>query len=169
MRLEEGLGQDFKGPLSPNSHCCSVTKSWPTLCAPMDCSTPSFPILHYLLECAQTHVHWGSDAIQPSHPLSLSSSLALSLSQHWALFPVNWLFTSGGTSVSASVLPKNIQGWFPLGLISLLPKGCSRVFSNTTIRKHQSFSAQPSFWSSCHIRTSKSCSVVSDCLWPRGL
>ena len=65
-------------------------------------------------------------------------------------FPVSWLFTSGGqsnkTSVSASVLPMTIQGWFPLGLtclISLLAKGLSRVFSNTAVQKHQFFGTQP--------------------------
>ena len=49
--------------------CCSVAQSCLTLCNPMDCSTPGFPILHYLPGLAQTHVHWASDAIQPSHPL----------------------------------------------------------------------------------------------------
>ena len=61
--------------------CCSR----PTLCDPMDCSTPGFPVLHYLLEFAQTHVHQVSDAIQPSHPLSSPSPPALSLSQHQGL------------------------------------------------------------------------------------
>ena len=64
-------------------------------------------------------------------------------------FPLNWLFASGGQSIgaSSSVLPMNIQDWFPLGLtglISLLSKGFSRVFSNTTVQKHQFLSAQPS-------------------------
>ena len=75
-------------------------------------------------------------------------------------FPVSQLFASGGqsigVSVSASVLPVNIKGWFPLGLtclISLLSKGLSRVFSSTTVQKHQFFSAQPSLWSSSHTRT----------------
>ena len=68
------------------------------------------------------------------------------------------LFTSGGQSIGAlaSVLPLNIQGWFPLGLIgliSLLSKGLSRVFSNTTVRKHRFFHAKPSFWSNSYIRT----------------
>ena len=53
---------------------------------PMDCSTPVFPVLHYLLDLAQTHVHWVGDAIQPSHPLSPSSPPALNLSQHQGLF-----------------------------------------------------------------------------------
>ena len=75
-------------------------------------------------------------------------------------FPIRWLFTSGdqsiGASASASVLPMNIQGWFPLvltGLISLLSKGLSRVFSSMTIGKHQFFSTQPSLWSNSDIRT----------------
>ena len=74
--------------------CChrSVGKSHPTLCDPIDCSTPGFPVLHYLLEFAQTHVHWVGDAIQPSHPLSPSSPPALNLSQHQGLF--QWILIS---------------------------------------------------------------------------
>ena len=52
---------------------CSVIQLCPTCCDPMDCSTPGFPVLHHLLELAQTHVHWVRDAIQPSHPLSSPS------------------------------------------------------------------------------------------------
>ena len=77
----------------------------------------------------------------------------------WSL-PVSQLFTSGsqsiGASALASVLPMNIQDWFPLeltGLISLQSKGLSRVFSNTTVQKHQFFSAQFSLWSNCHNHT----------------
>ena len=75
-------------------------------------------------------------------------------------FPMSWLFTSGDrtirVSASTSVLPINVQGWFPLdftGLISLLPKGLSRMFSSTTAQKHQFFSAQPFLWSNSHICT----------------
>ena len=75
-------------------------------------------------------------------------------------FPMSWFFTSGGQSIGAStsalVLSMNIQGWFPLGLtglISLLSKGLSRVFSNTTVQKHQFFSIQPSLGSCSHIHT----------------
>ena len=64
---------------------CSGTKSCPILCEPMDYRTPGFPILHYLLEFAQTHVHWVSDAIQPSCPLLLPSPPAFNLSQHQGL------------------------------------------------------------------------------------
>ena len=62
--------------------CCSVTKPCPTLCDPFNCRTPVFPVLHYLSEFAQTHVHWVIDAIQPSEPLSPPSPPALNLSQH---------------------------------------------------------------------------------------
>ena len=71
---------------------CSVTKLFPTLCDPMDCSTPGFPVLHYLLEFAQTHVHWVIDATELSNPLSSPSSLALNLSQHHHLF--QWVSSS---------------------------------------------------------------------------
>ena len=73
-------------------------------------------------------------------------------------FPVSQFFTSGGQSIGASasvsVLPMNIQDWFPLGwigLISLQSKGLSRVFSNTTVQQHQFFSAQIYWWSNSHI------------------
>ena len=72
--------------------CCSVLKSCPTLCNPMDYSTPGSPVLHHLLEFAQTHDHWVGDAIQPSHLLSPHSLPALNLSQHQGLF--KWVSSS---------------------------------------------------------------------------
>ena len=72
--------------------CCSFTQSGLTLCNPMDCSMPSFPVLHHLPEFAHTHVHWVSDAIQPPHPLSPPSPPALNLSQHQGLF--QWVSSS---------------------------------------------------------------------------
>ena len=66
--------------------CCSVTKSCPNICNSMDCSMPDFPVLHYLLEFAQSHVLQVCDAIQPSHPLSPCSPPALNLSPHHGLF-----------------------------------------------------------------------------------
>ena len=107
----------------------------------------------YLLEFAQTHAHWVCDAIQPSHPLLPPSPLALSLSQHQALCTGG---QSIGASASASVLPMNIQGWFPsglIGLISSMSKGLPRVFSSTTVQKHQFFSTVSSLWSNSHIHT----------------
>ena len=72
--------------------CGSIAKSCLTLCDPMDCSTPGFPVLHYLPEFVQTHVHQVGDTIQPSHPLSSSSPFAFNLSQHQGLF--QWIFSS---------------------------------------------------------------------------
>ena len=66
--------------------CCSVTQSCPTLCDPIDCSTPGLPVPYHLPEFAQVHVHCISDAVQPSHPLMPSSPSALNLSQHQGLF-----------------------------------------------------------------------------------
>ena len=104
--------------------------------------TPGFPVL-YLLEFAQIHGHWVSDAIQSSHPLLPTSPPALNLSQHQGLFQWVGSFASGGQSIgaSASFPLMNIQGWFPLGLTGLIlqSKGLSRVFSSTTVRKHQFF------------------------------
>ena len=136
----------------------SVTQSCPTLCNPMDYSTPGFLVHHQLLELGQTHVHQVGDTIQPSHPLSSPSPPAFSLSQPSVSFPMSHFFTSGGQSIgaSASVLPMNIQDWFPLGwtvLISLQSKGLSRVFFNTTVQKHQFFHAQLSLWSNSYIHT----------------
>ena len=123
-------------------------------CNPMDCSTPGLPVHHQLPDLAQSHVHWVSDAIQPSHPLSSSPSPpTFNLSQHQGLF--KWVSSSHqvakvfGASVSASVLPMNIQDWFPLGLtggISLQSEGLSRFFSNTTVQKHQFFSPHLSWY-----------------------
>ena len=137
----------------------SVTLLCPTLCDPMDCSMPGFPVHHQLPELAQTHVHHVSDAIQPSHPLLSPSPPAFKLSQHQGLsnesvlsirWPKCWSF-------SFSICSSNeYSGRFPLGLtglISLQFKGLSRVFSNTTVQKHQFFGAQLSLWSNSHIHT----------------
>jgi len=89
----------------------------------MDCSTPGFPVLHCLLGFAQTHVHWVSTAIQPSHPLSSPSPFAFNLSQHQGLSQwVSSLHQVAKLLVSApaSVLPMDIQDWFPLGLTDLI-------------------------------------------------
>ena len=66
--------------------CCSVTKSGPTCCDPMDCSMPGLLVPYRLPEFAQVHVNWIGDVIQPSHPLSSPSPLALNLSQHQSIF-----------------------------------------------------------------------------------
>ena len=136
----------------------SVAQSCPTLCDPMNCSMPGLPVYHQLPESTQTHVHRVSDAIQPSHPLSSPSPPALKSLPASRSFPMSQFFTWGGQSIgvsaSASVLPMNIQDWSPLGRtgwISLQSKGLSRVFSNTTVQKHQFFGAQLSSQSNSHI------------------
>ena len=95
----------------------------------MNCSTPGSPVLHYLPEFALTHVNWVGNAIQASHPLSTPFSFCLHSFPASGSFPMSWLFSSGAQIIaaSASVLPMNIQGWFPLGLTGsfLLSKGCS--------------------------------------------
>ena len=122
--------------------CCSVTKSCQTLCKPKDFSTTAFPIFHYLLEFTQTHVHWVSDAIQPSHPLLPSSPPALSLFQSQGLF-----HRAGSSRQEAKILELQLQQesfeWI-FRVISLQSKGLLKVFSRTTVQKHQFCSAQPS-------------------------
>ena len=129
----------------------------------MDCSAPGFPVLHYLPEFAQTHVHLISDGIQPSKPVSPFSSCLQTFPASKS-FPMSQLSESGGQSIRASALasvpPMNIQSWVPLRLTGSLKislkttlqfKGLSRVFSNITIQKHQFFSAQSSLWSNSHV------------------
>ena len=137
----------------------SVTQLYQIFCNSMDCSTPGFSVHHQFPELPQTHVHRVGDVIPPSHPLLSPSPPAFNLSQHWS-FPMSQFFPSSGQSIWASdsvlVLTMNIQACFPLGftdLISLQFQGLSRVFSNTTVQKHQFFSAQLSIWSSFHIYT----------------
>ena len=142
----------------------SVAQSCPTLCNPMDCSMPGFPVHHQLSELAQTHVHWIGDAIQPSHLLLSPSPPAFNLSQHqglfkWVSFRIRWpKYWSFSFSINSSNC-LNIQDWLPLGwtgLISLQSKGLSRVFSNQirsdeisrsvmsdSLRPHESQHARP--------------------------
>ena len=119
------------------------------LCNPMGCSMPGLPVPHYFAEFAQVHVHWTGDAIQPFHPLPPSSPFAFNLSQHQSLFqwgacghsicvrwPKYWSFSfsiSPFTEYSGLVSFK--IDWFDLLEVQRL----WRVFSNTTIRKHQFF------------------------------
>ena len=136
--------------------CCSVTHLCPTLCDTMDCRMAGFPVLRYFPEFAETHDHWVGDAIQSSRPLSFSSCLQSFPAS--GSFQMSQFFTSCGQSIgaSASVLPMNIQGWFPLwliGFISFLYKGLSRVFSSTTVQRHQFSGAQHFLLSSSHIHT----------------
>ena len=118
----------------------SVTQSCPTLCDPIDCSTPGLPVHHRLREFTQTHVHWVGDAIQSSHPLSSPSPPAL-------IFPSIKVFSSKSFlrirwpkdgSFSFSISPSNEHSGlfsFRVCWICLQSKGLSRVFSNTTVQR----------------------------------
>ena len=124
----------------------SVIRSCPTFWDP--CSTPGFPVHHQLPELTQTHVH----SVRHECPTTSSTVVPFS-SYRQSLptsesFPMSSLYQAAKSiraSASASVLPMNIQDWFPLrltGWISLQSKGLSRVFSNTTVQKHQFFDIQ---------------------------
>ena len=138
----------------------SVAHSCLTLCNPMNCSTPGLPVHHQLLEFTRTHVHRVGD----NHP-TISSSVVPFSSCPQSLpasgsFQMSQPFASGGQSIGvsalASVLPMNTQDSSPLGWtgwISLQSMGISRVFSNTTVQKHQFFGTQLSSQSNSHIYT----------------
>ena len=148
-----------RGDLKPHYYSCSVTKLCLILCDPMDCRTPGFPVLHYIPNVCSN----SCPLCRWCHPTISSSDLILPLTSILPAsgsFPVSQLFVSGaqsiGASASTSVLPKNIRGWFPLGLtglISLQSKGLLRIFSSTTVQKHRFFGAQSSLWSNSHIYT----------------
>ena len=138
------------------SHVQSAAQSCPILCNPTDCSKPNFPALT---------ISWSFPKFMSNqwcHPTIASSvalfSFCLQSFPVSGFFPVSQVFASGGlsigTSVSASILPKSIQGIFPLrliDLISLLSKWFSRVFTSTTVWKHQFFGTLPSILSHSHI------------------
>ena len=137
----------------------SIAQSCLNLCDPMDCSTPGFQVHHQLLGLAQlmTASRW-------CHPTISFSVIPFSYCLHYfpasGSFQKSQFFTSGGqstgASVSATVIPMNIQNRFHLGLtgwISLQSKGLSRVFSNTTVQKHHFFGTHLSLWSNFHIHT----------------
>ena len=143
----------------PSVQFSSVAQSCLTLWDPINRSTPGLSVHHQLPEFTQTHVHRVSDAIQPSHPWS-SPLLLPPIPPSIRVFPMIQLFAwssqSIGVSAVASFLPKKSQDWSPsewTGWISLQSKGLSRVFSNTTVQKHQFISAQPSSQSNSHIHT----------------
>ena len=144
-------------------HCHhSVTEWCPTLCDTIDCSMPGFPEFLRLPSPPPRICPSLFPLNRWCHP-TISSSVTLFFFYLQSFpasgsFPMSQLFASGGQSIeapaSALVLPMNIQAWSPLGLtglISLLSKGLSRVFSSITIWKDQFFGAQPSLWSNSHI------------------
>ena len=115
------------------------------------------PLSFTISEFAQIHVKLSQWCYLTISSSAAAYSFGLQSFPASQSFPVSWVFTSGGqstgASASASVLPVNSQGWFPLGLTGLIflqSKGLSRIFSNTRIWKHQFFGTQPSFWSNLH-------------------
>ena len=143
----------------PRVVCCSLAKLCPTLCDPMSCSTKGFLVWTIFWSLLRL---MSFESMMPPTIWSFVIPFFSCLQSFPASesFPMGWLFTSGGqsigTSASASILPMNIQSWVPLGLIGLIPllsKELSRVFSSTTIQKHQFFSAQASLCSNSYICT----------------
>ena len=140
--------------------CCSVAKSCPTFLQPRGLQHARLPcpsLSHRVCSNSCPFSWWCHSIISSS--VTLFSSCLQSFPGSGS-FPMSHLIESGGqspgASASASVLPMNIQGWVPLGLtdwISLLSKGLSKVFSSTTVQKHQFFGTQPSLWSNSHIHT----------------
>ena len=137
----------------------SVAQSCLTPSDPRNCSTPGLPVHHQLPEFTQIT---SIESVMPSSHLILCHPLLLlpPIPPASQSFPMSQLFASGGQSIgvaaSASVLPMNTQDWSPLGWtgwISLQFKGLARVFSNTTVQKHQFFGAQLSSQSNSHIHT----------------
>ena len=137
----------------------SVAQSCPTLCDPLGCSTHGFPSI---TNCQSLFKLMSIESVMPSshlilcHPLLLQPSIfpSIRVFSNESVLRIRW--PNIGASASASVLPVNIQDWFSLpltGLMSLQSKGLSRVFSNTTVQKHQFFSSQIPSWSNSHIHT----------------
>ena len=140
-------------------HLLLFTQSCLTLHDPMDCTMPGFPVLHQLSEFAQTHVHCVGDAIQPSHPLliflllpSIFPSIRV-LSNELTLY-IRWpKYCSFCLRISTSNEYSGLISLRLTGFIFLKSEGFSRVFSNTTIQKHQFFSPQTFLLFSSHICT----------------
>ena len=135
--------------------CCSVTKLCPTLCDPMDCSTPSFPVLHCLLKLAQTHVHWVGDAIQPSHPL-LSPS-AFNVSQHQCLF--QWISSLNQVAKVLELQHQSFHWIFSTDFLYdwlfdlLAVQGTLKSLFQHHSSKSSFFGPQLSLWPNSHIHT----------------
>ena len=140
-------------------HFSSVVQFCPTLCNPMNRSTLGLPVNHQLPEFTQTHVHRVGDVIQPSHPLSSPFPLAPNPSQHQVFSSESTLHMRWPKyrSFSCSIIPsKEIPGLISFRMDcwnSLQSKGLSRAFSNTTVQKHQFFSARLSSQSNSRIHT----------------
>ena len=152
--LQSRAGDGWRNNLRANSPktscCCSVTKSCSTLCNHVECSTPGFPVLHCLPEFAQTYVHWVSDTIEPSHPLSpllllpsIFPSIRVFSNEEKMTLHIRWPKYCR-SSISPSSEYAGLISFGLMVLISLQSKGLSRVFSRITVQKHQFFGTQSS-------------------------
>ena len=132
----------------------TVSQSCLTLCDPLDCSTPEFPVHHQLPEPTQTHVHCLSDVIQAFHPLPSPSSPAFNISQHQGLLQCASSFHQVAKVLEYWFQHQFFQWMFRIdflnilrtGWISLQSKGLSRVFSNTMVQNYLFFSIQFSLY-----------------------
>ena len=119
--------------LSEIKKCCSVTQSYPTLCDYVGCNTPGFPVFYHILELAQTHVHWVSDAIQQYWCLSSPFSSSLQSYPASGSFPKSWLFASSGQSIGASASCRSRSlghngGWGSWLFLDMLNLRCTLDF-----------------------------------------
>ena len=137
--------------------CCSVANLCPILWDPMNCSTPGFPVLHYLPEFAQTHVYWVSDAIKLSHPLfplllSPSAFPSIRVFSNELALPIRWLkywsFSVSHSNEYSGLISFRIY-WLDL----LVVQGTLNSLLQHHSLKHQFFSTQSSLWSKFHIHT----------------
>ena len=161
MKEKSSVLYGFSGEFYHTCYCCcfSFARSRLTLCNFMSYNTPGFPVLHYLLEFVQTSVYWVSDAIQPSHPLSSPSLLALSLSQHQGLS--EWVSSLHQVAKVLELQPQHQSFQWYSGLISFridwldLPavQGTFKSLLQHQSSKHQFLGAQPILWSNSHIHT----------------
>ena len=140
----------------------SVAQSCPTLCNPMNHSTPGFPVHHQLPELTQTHAHRVSDPIRPSHPLSSTFPFAsifpsIRVFSNESVLCIRWpkywcfSFTISRSSEYSGLISFRID-WFDLLAVRFLAvQGTLKSFSSTTVQKQQFFGSQPSLWSDSHI------------------
>ena len=161
MKEKSSVLYGFSGEFYHTCYCCcfSFARLRLTLCNFMSYNTSGFPVLHYLLEFVQTSVYWVSDAIQPSHPLSSPSLLALSLSQHQGLF--EWVSSLHQVAKVLELQPQHQSFQWYSGLISFridwldLPavQGTFKSLLQHQSSKHQFLGAQPILWSNSYIHT----------------
>ena len=155
------------GHVDKDCYCFSVTQWCPTLCKPMDCSMTDFPVLYHLPELAQIHVHWVSDVIQPSCPVSSPPAPAFNLSQHQDLFQWVASFYQVAQVLELQLQHQSFQWIFRThflwdGLVWSPSSPRDSQLLHTTVQKHQFYGSQPSLCSNILIHT---CLLEKPLLW----